>query len=231
MKVSVSQEVFKKFHPKLRIAFIYIKGINNKKNLHESEHLLHEVEELIRLELHPETLKNHDLIAPWVVAQQEFGKEAKHYHTSVEKMIKLVVSNKSVKVKNTLGNILNYVSLKHVVPVGVDDFNKISHELKFEIAKGKEKINALTFLKKGAFFYYDQAGVLGTKFDYWKSSRTLIDEDTKSALIHVEVVPPIKKEEFEEILSEMQNLIKTFCGGESKVFILDRNSDTFDLKN
>jgi len=230
MKVSITSEVFKRFHPQLRIAFVYLKRINNKKNLKESEHLLHEIEELTRLEFHKESLKTHNLIAPWVVAQKEFGKEAQHYHTSVEKLIHTVLSNKSVKAKDSLTNVLRYLSLQHVVPMGVDNLGKIKGELNFDIAKGRERINALTYLKRGAFFYRDNKGILGTKFDYWKTSRTEVKSDTTSALIHIEVVPPLKKEELDDLLEEIQKLVDSFCGGESKIFILDRNSPSYDLK-
>jgi DNA/RNA-binding domain of Phe-tRNA-synthetase-like protein len=230
MKIRISSEVFKEFHPKLRIAFVYVKGIDNKKNLTESEHLLHEIEELTRLEFHPESLKTHNLIAPWVVAQKEFGKEAQHYHTSVEKLIKTVLRNKSVKTKDTLTNILNYLSLKHVVPIGEDDFGKIKGDLEFKVSKGREKLNSLTFLKSGAFYYRDQKSILGTKFDFWKSPRTQLKRETTSTLIHIEVVPPVKKEELDEMLEELKQLVDSFCGGTQKVFILDRNSPSFDFK-
>jgi len=230
MKITISEEVFKKFHPQLRIAFIYVKNINNKKNLKESEHLLHEIEELTRLEFHPESLKTHGLIAPWVVAQKEFGKEATHYHTSVERLIKIVLRNKSVKSEDVLTNLLNYLSLKHVVPVGGDDFKRIHGNLEFKVAKGREKLSPLVFVKSGAFYYHDQKGVLGTKFDFIKSPRTKIKEDTTSSLIHIEVVPPVKKEELNEMIAEVQQLVESFCGGTSQVFIIDRNSPTFDLK-
>ncbi|MEK6938764.1 MAG: phenylalanine--tRNA ligase beta subunit-related protein [Nanoarchaeota archaeon] len=229
MKVSISPEVFKEFHPQLRIAFILIKGINNHKNLRESEHLLKEGEELARMEFHPETLKNHNLIAPWVAAQKEFGSKAKHYHTSVERLLQNVLHKKSITAKDTLTNLINYLSLQHVVPIGVDDLKKIKGNLHFELSKGKDKVHLLARIKKGAFIYRDNSGVIGTKFDYWKSVRTAVDKETKSALIHLEVVPPLTKKELEDIMIEMQSLIDSFCGGKSKVFILDRNCPSCEI--
>lgn len=229
MKISIASEVFKKFHPKLRIAFIQVKNINNHKNLQESKHLLKEGEELVRMEFHPETLKNHDLIAPWVAAQKEFGKEAKHYHTSVEKLLRAVLKKKSITAKDTLTNIINYLSLRHIVPIGIDDIKKIKGNLRFNIATGKEKAHLLAFVKKGAFIYHDNFRIIGTKFDYWKSPHTMVDKETKSALIHIEAVPPLTKKELDDLLIEVQNLINSFCGGKSKVFILERNCPSDEI--
>lgn len=223
MKVTISPQVFKKFHPKLRIAFILFRGINNHKNLLESEHLLREGEDLVRMEFHPETLKNHDLIAPWVAAQKEFGQEAQHYHTSVERLLRAVLKNKKITAKDTLTNIINYLSLQHVVPIGVDDLKKIKGDLHFCISQGGERANLLAWVKKGAFIYHDHNKLIGTKFDYWKSSRTAVDQETTSALIHVEIVPPLNQKGLDELLLEMQNLVRSFCGGKSKVIILDKN--------
>ena len=47
--------------------------------------------------MHKETLKNHHFISPWTTLQDGFGKEAKHYHTAVERLIKKIMSKYGVK--------------------------------------------------------------------------------------------------------------------------------------
>jgi len=226
VKVSVSSEVFRKFNPDLKIALIYIQDFNPKENLLESQHLLGEGEELVKLEFHPDTLKNHELISPWAAAQQEFGKEAQHYHTSIERLLRQVLNHKSISTKDTLTNLLHYLSLKYVVPIGVDDAQKINGELHFGIAQGKERAGLLALVKKGAFYYHDQKGVLGTKFDYWKGSRTEVTPKTTSALIHVEAVPPLGSKELNLLLTEIKALIISFCGGKIKVVVLDKKKSS-----
>ena len=220
MKITVKKSVFKKFNS-LKIAFILVENIDNKSKLNESKHLLHDVEELIKLTFNKETIKNHDLISPWKVAQEEFGSKAKHYHTAVEKLLKKVLSGKSIKSRDVLTNLMNYVALKHIVPFGVDDYSKINGNLTFALSSGKEKVDALRELKKGALYYQDEKSILGMKLDFWKSKKTELDNKSKSALIHFEVMLPVTQKKLNEIVKETAQLVKTFCGGDVKIYFLN----------
>ena len=221
MKITVKKEVFRKFNSNLKIALILIEGFDNKKMLKEAQHLLHEIEHLVHLTFNKDTIKNHHLIQPWAVAQQEFGAKAKHYHTSVERLLKTVLSKKSIATKDVLTNLLRYLALKHIIPFGVDDFNKTKGDLTFALSTGKEKVDILRKLKKGALYYKDEKNVLGTKLDFWKSKRTALNNKSKSALIHFEALPPITQKELNEIVKETENLVKTFCGGKVRIYFLN----------
>ena len=224
MKISIKKEVFRKF-PSLQLGFILIENFDNKKKVVEAGHLVNDMANLIRLTFHPETLKNHYLISPWNVAQAEFGKEAKHYQTSVEILLKKVLGHKSVTEKNTLINLSHYLALKHIVPGSVDDYFKLLGNVEFKLASGKEKVGILTKLKKGALYYQDDNGVLGTKLDFWKNKRTLVRADTTKALVHFAALLPIDRKKLNEILKEGKEIIHSFCGGKMKVFILDKKKN------
>ena len=222
MKISIKKEVFKKF-PKIKIALILAENIDNKKKLKESIQLLQEVEQLIRLTFNKETIKNHHLIAPWAVAQEEFGKNAQHHHTSVERLLKNVLTGKSVVTKDVVTNLLRYLALKHIVPLGVDDYQKINGDLTFSLSSGKEKIDVLRKLKKGALIYGDKKNILGTKLDFWKSKKTVLSKNSKSALIHFDILPPIDKKKLDILVKETKDLITSFCDGKVKVVVLNKN--------
>ena len=220
MKITVKKSVFRKFNS-LKIGIVLVKGIDNKNKLNESRHLLHEIEELIKLTFNKETIKNHDLISPWAVAQEEFGKKAKHYHTAVEKLLKKVLSGKNIKSKDVLTNLMRCVALKHIVPFGVDNYSKINGDLTFALSSGKEKVGALREIKKNALYYRDEKSILGTKLDYWKNKKTELDNKSTSALIHFEVMLPITQKKLNEIVKETAQLVKTFCGGDVKIYFLN----------
>tara|TARA_Y100000310_G_C20626372_1_gene786128 strand:+ start:229 stop:894 length:666 start_codon:yes stop_codon:yes gene_type:complete len=214
--------VFSKFNPDFKLVVFKLTGIDNETKLKEAHHLLNEVEELTRLTSNKENMKNHYLISPWVVAQQKFGEKAKHYHTSLERLMNKVLKNKTVADNEVLTNLLRYISLKYFVPIGVDDQEKVQGNLTFELATGKEKISPLKTIKKEALYYHDQKNVLGTKLDYWKSKRTLLTRSSTSALIHFEILPPLDKKQMDPILKETKELIKVFCGGKIKTLVLDK---------
>lgn len=226
MKITIQKEVFRKFNPKFRMAFIHVQNLDNKSKLKESKHLLKEAEKMIKLTFNKETLKNHHLISPWSVAREHFGKEAKHYNTSVERLLKRVLKGRTVATKDVLTNILRYLSLKYIVPFGIDDPAEMKGELVFKLSKGKEKVGVLRKLKKNALYYKDAKGVLGTKLDYWKSRRTKLVPQSFYALIHFEILPPLTTKQMNEIVKEANSLIRSFCNGKTKVFTLTKKKNS-----
>ena len=216
MKVMATAEVFKKIDSDLKIILIKAEGIDNHSKLPESLHLLHEAEKLVRLSFNVDTVKSHHLITPWVAAQQEFGESAQHYHTSVENLIHRVLKRKSITSRDTVTNLMNYISLKYIVPLGVDDFEKIQGNLTFALARGGEKAKLLWLLKPKTFYYHDDVGILGTKLDHWKSFRTRLTSKSTSALLHLEVLLPLTTSKQHEIVDELKELITSFCGGKGK---------------
>lgn len=227
-EISIGPKVFTRLHPKLEIIFFSVEQADNRSKAQESAHLLKEVEKAIRLTFHKESIKSHLLIAPWSVAQQEFGEEAKHYQTSVEHLIKDVLQGKNLETQTAITNLVRYISLKYLIPLAVDDWKKINGNLQFDVVSGRKKTDSLHRwnvhykLKKGDVYYHDDNQVLGAKLDFWKNVQTLPTPETNEALIHLEILPPIQKEMEKRIVEEMTSLIETFCKGKVKVYTLNK---------
>ncbi|MEW5896238.1 MAG: phenylalanine--tRNA ligase beta subunit-related protein [Nanoarchaeota archaeon] len=229
MIIRLEKDVFK-CSPQLKIGFILAEGINNNAKLKEAGRLVKEEEEAVRLIFNKETIKNHYLIAPWAVAQREFGKKAKHYHTSIERLLLKVLGGKSVLAEDTATNLLTHIAFKHIIPFGADDVDKIKGNITFSIVKGKEKKKLLKNLKEGELFYHDAEKILGTKLDYWKNKKTKLSKSSASVLVHFEALPPITRKKLDSVLEETAALIKAFCGGKTKVFVLEKRKSVFVLE-
>lgn len=229
MKITLNKEIFKSLNSQFRVAFILLENVDNQITNHEAQHLLKETIQYTKLTFHKDTYKNHNLILPWKIAQQEFGPKAIHYHTSLENLMQRIFHNKKIPQDNTITTLANYLSLKYLIPIGVDDISKIDKTITFKIASGKEKINFLTSLKPGTLYYKDNTHILGTKLDFWKNNKTKPTKKTTSALIHIEALPPITNAKLKEIIEETNSLLKTFCHAKAKIIILDRrkNNCTF----
>lgn len=215
MKVSISSEVFSHFNPEFKVGLLLVTGLDNKKKLPDSLRVLHDIETAICLTFNKDTVKTHHLISPWNIIQQKLIKGAKHYHTSVEQLLRKVLSRKNINQKDTLSNLINYISLRHIVPLSADDVAKIRGDLTFALSKGGK-------VKKGDLYYHDKKMVLGTKLDYWKNLATAVSGSSTSALIHIEAIPPVSAADLKSIMAELENLITAFCGGKVKKIILDK---------
>ncbi len=220
MNISLMPEVFEKL-PKLRLGIIVARDIDNKSKLSESAHLVQDAEKLIRLTFHKDTTKTHCLVAPWEAARREFGKEAKHYHTALEKLLHHVLDGKSAGGKDVLTNIVHFLMLKHLVPMATDDRQKVQGRVIFDLAEEAKKAGPLQ-LKKGELYYRDEQKVLGAKLDYWKNPVTAVTSSTASAILHIETLPPVTRGKLQGILIEAEQLITSFCGGRTKTAMLWR---------
>jgi DNA/RNA-binding domain of Phe-tRNA-synthetase-like protein len=229
MKVIIKKEVFKKFHPEFRVAFILAEKVDDKTKLKESNELLKEIRDMIYLLFRKESIKSHHLISPWAVIQQEFNGKGKHHHTSLEKLLTKIIKKRKVKTSSVLINLVKYLSLKHMVPVTVDDFDKIKGSLTFGLSSGKERIKLLKGLNKNTLFYQDKKGILGKKLDFWKSSRTNPGRKTKAYLIHIEALPPVSGKKLKEIVNDLSGLIDSFCCGKTKLVILNKRKNSVEI--
>lgn len=229
MKITITPDVFQKFNKDFRVVFIAVKGINNSDKVEESKHLLKEIQQLVKLTFNKDTVENHSLIQPWLAARQEYGRKARHYHTSTERLIHKVLRGQSIVSGNTLENLVRYLSLKHIMPMSVDDLSKINGDLIITVAKKKERLSALKSLHEGEIYYRDNSAILGKKLDSWRNRVTMVDAKTTSALIHIESLPPITGKKLQQVTRELQSLVKVFCGGASKIVLLDKDKKTIEI--
>jgi len=96
MKITITPDVFRQFNKDFKIVFIVITEMDNGDKTKESKHLLKEIQQLVKLTFNKDTVENHSLIQPWLAARQEYGKKARHYQTSTEKLIHKVLKNQKI---------------------------------------------------------------------------------------------------------------------------------------
>lgn len=206
MKITIDEGVFEKFHKKFLVGLIICKGIDNEKDSSEIHEMLKDIEDYIKLNFNPITIKSHDLISVWQTAVEGFGK-VKNYQSSVEKMMKMALKNEVIPRENRLGDLCNFISLKNIVPLDQIDLEETVSDLDFAV-KGKELV-----LKEGGI-------MISKKFAYVKNRRFEVHRKTKNALVFLEAIPPLTEAKVRKITEELADLIKTFCGGKIKVSIL-----------
>ena len=220
--MKITPQIFKKF-PKLVVGVIKAENIDNIGTDADIYHLLEEIENLVKLNIVPEQLSEHGMISPWRVAHADFGSKASKYHSSVESLVKRVLKGDTLRI-NKFVDIYQLLSLKHLVPVGADDLEKVEGQIQLVLAKGDELFyynHEIENPEKGEVIYKDDKKVLCRKWNWKGTDKTRIEEHTTSALMYVEGLPPITREKVEEICLEAVELIKMFCKADVSYQILD----------
>jgi len=232
MKLIIDKKIFEKF-PSLKVGVVIAKNINNKGEDKEIFHLLEEVEELIKDDFTPEDIAKHKLISPWRSAYLAFGAKPKKHHNSVEALMRQILEGKLPRI-NKLVDLYNYLSLKHLVPMGADDLDEVIGNIRLTFALGSETFipigkGSRSNPEKGEIIYRDDLEVLCRRWNWRECYKTRITEDTKNAILYVEGLSPVTETELKSILEELADLVKSFLGGETKVEILNKNKTEIEL--
>jgi len=233
MKFKINKEIFEKF-PDLIIGVVVARNINNKGINQNIIDLIRKEEKRIKENFDIETLSQNPKIGAWRKAYSSFGAKPKKYKSSVENLYRMILQGIQLRHINKIVDIYNYISIKHMVPVGGDDIDRVEGDIVLKFATGNEKFVELNSQeiknpRPGEVVYMDNKEVLCRRWNWRECDKTKMTEETKNVCLVIEGLLPVTKEEIEKIISELADLIKKFCNGEIKTFILDKNNQEIEI--
>ena len=234
MKFRVTDAIFS-IYPETIVGVVVALGINNRHDPSQTTHLLRLQEARVADEFRATDVAQHPCIASWREAYKKFGAKPQKYYSSVESLVRRVVSGQEVPSINNLVNIYNAVSLKYIVPAGGEDLDKIQGDVELTIAGETEA--AIRLLgerderppKRGEVFYKDDLGAICRRWNWREADRTKLTESTRNAMLVVEGLSAKEKERVEGAVRELVELIKTYSGGEVRSEILDKSNQVIEL--
>ncbi len=123
-------------------------------------------------------------ITDWREAYRSFGCKPSEYRSSIEALLRRVLQGKQLPLINAIVDIYNLISIKHVLPAGGGDLDKIKGTINLTISEGTEHFVMLgssnsVSIKSGEVIYSDDSQVLCRAWNYRESDKTKITEDTK----------------------------------------------------
>src|SRR3989338_1150907 len=228
MKLKIYKQIFEKF-PGLHVGVVIAKHIDNTTKNEEILEILKQQQKMIKQNFQKETLSENPKIDAWRKAYSSFGAKPKKYKCSVENLYRMILDDIDLKHINKLVDIYNYISIKHLVPVGGDDLDKVEGNITLTFAKGDEVFNRLNseesaFPHQGEVIYKDDKEVLCRRWNWRESDKSKMTEHTKNVSLVVEGLPPLTKDEIQKIIAELASLVKKYCAGEVKTVVLDEKS-------
>ncbi len=115
---TISNEVFERFPGYVR-GVVVAYGVKNGSSPDELIQLLRDAEESVRNRLDIEEIADRPRIKSWRDAYRAFGAKPNQFRSSIEAMTRRVLRNNPIPSINSLVDIGNTVSLRHLVPAGV----------------------------------------------------------------------------------------------------------------
>src|SRR3989344_6116128 len=138
MKFTIEKSIFEKFQG-LNIGVVIAKNIDNTGMADEIINKIREQEKEIKLKYNTETLSQNAKIEVWRKAYYAFGAKPKEHKSSVENIYRLVLNGIELRHINKLVDIYNFISLKHILPLGGEDIDKIEGDITLTFAEPNEK--------------------------------------------------------------------------------------------
>ncbi|MBT3984908.1 hypothetical protein HOD38_03210 [archaeon] len=232
MKFTISKEILDKF-PELNIGIVIAKGIDNTGENKEILELLKAQQEEIRKNFEKPTLSQNEKISVWRKAYSSFGAKPKKYRCSVENLYRMTLDDIDLTHINKIVDIYNYLSIKHMIPVGGDNLDKVDGNITLKFAKGDEKFTQLNTdetksPKEGEVVYVDNKEVLCRRWNWRECEKSKMTEDTTNVSLVVEGLA-FTEDEIMLIIEELEELTKKYCSGETKTYVLNKNNPEIEI--
>lgn len=234
MRFRIDQRIFERFKG-ANIGVVAAKGIDNTGIAEGIQEKIREQEKGIREKYSNETLSQQPKIDIWRKAYSAFGAKPKENRSSVENLYRMVLNGTELRHINKLVDIYNLVSLKHMLPAGGEDLDKMKGDIELTFAGPEEEPILLLGDKEprpphpGEVIYKDGISTICRRWNWREADRTKLTEGTKNCMLVLEGLAPVKKEEIEAATIELKEMVQKHCGGKITHTMLDENSREMDL--
>ncbi len=233
MIINIDNTVIQQF-PHTKIGLLFGKNVNNQHPSEEITKLLRDAEEKIRATINLAELTSLPKILDWREAYRTFGFKPSEYRSSVEALLRRILQGKQLPTISPLVDLYNLISIKHMLPAGGGDLEKIKGSITLKIAQGSEKFIMLgsttpEIVKAGEVVYCDDEEVLCRAWNYRESEKTKITEHIRHVYLVIEGLTHTTHEELSNAIAELRSLLMTYTNGSFQEFILDKDHPKIDI--
>jgi DNA/RNA-binding domain of Phe-tRNA-synthetase-like protein len=228
LKLTVAGEIFDLF-PDVAIGVLVARGMDN----HASDEEARELE--VRLRSAQESLRartggvlaEHPRIHCWREAYRAFGAKPKDNPSSIENLVRRTSKGETLRHINKLVDLYNVVSLTHFIPAGGEDLDRMEGDVLLTRASAAEPEVMLLgerearSPKPGEVIYKDSRSAICRRWNWKEAERTKLTEETKNAVLVLEAIPPITREELLAACRDLAELVRERCGGRLSDTVLD----------
>jgi len=204
-------------------------NVTNGSSPQEVVTLLREAEGSVRERVQLDKLTNHPHISAWREAYRRFGAKPSKYRSAVEGLTRRALRNQPLPSINTLVDIGNVISLRHLVPAGAHAIDVVTDDIELRLATGKETFVAFRSTVTehplpGEVIFVENNIVLTRRWTWRQAQHTLTLPSSQAILMNIDAFPPISYTQVEKMCEETVRLIERFCGGKLSYQVLSQDN-------
>ena len=184
-EIRVDPEVHAK-HPDYVALVLLAEGVRNGPSDAGSEQQLAAAEEHLRASGLAKATE-HPHIAAWRAAFSAMGAKPSRYPSSAEALMTRVLKGEELPRINVLVDLYNAVSVRHVVPLGGEDADRVEGALRLTVTEGGEPFDPrgdgtdVEQVAQGEVAWRDDRGVTCRRWNWRQGRRTQLTDDTTRA--------------------------------------------------
>jgi DNA/RNA-binding domain of Phe-tRNA-synthetase-like protein len=201
-RIRVDAAIHDRF-PAYRLRVVFALGVTNGPSDAASTSLLYAAAKQSLDQLGNPGIESDARIAGWREAYRQFGVKASSYPCSVEALLRRASKGgpTSLPRVNRLVDLYNAISLRHVLPIGGEDLDRLNGELSLRFATGQEHSDvadrpdgSASAPRPGEVIWADDLGVTCRRWNWRQGRRTRLAEATTNAYFIVEALTPATPE-------------------------------------
>ena len=199
-RLLVDPEVERRF-PNYSVLVVYAYDLSNGQSDDASIADLRAAEATARAAFGDQKPSTHPHIATWRQAFSAFGAKPSKYLCSAEALLSRVLKGQELPAINQVVDHYNAVSVRHVLPAGGEDLDKLASDLVLTVATGDEPFDAaggdgaeIEHADPGEIIWADEAGVTCRRWNWRQGRRTALHDGTTSALFILDALEPLSTE-------------------------------------
>lgn len=195
-RLSVAPPIFETF-PDYHVSIIYASGLENGSSDDWSAGLLRVAEGGAREAFGDAKAASHPHIAAWRETFSRFGAKPSKYPCSVEALLGRVLKGQELPAINRVVDLYNAVSIRHLLPVGGEDLDRLTSDSVLRFATGNEPFSLISGGEEiiehpdaGEVVWADSSGVTCRRWNWRQCRRTQLTESTVNAYFVLDCVAP-----------------------------------------
>jgi len=213
-------------YPNIVGGVLFVEGMKNSPTKEALETLYHTEQETTKARIGNTPLSELPSLAAWRSAFRKFGVNPTKYRSAVEALLRRLTKKGDIPNINAVVDICNLVSIRYELPVAAFDTRALTGSITVQFADGSENFTPL-FQKEtehpepGEVIFADDAKLVVARRWCWRQSdESATQINTENAIFTIESQHPDGKATIETALSDLQELLETFVGGNFKKGIL-----------
>lgn len=225
MIFKIDREVWERY-PHLKVGILIARNVNNGVQNADILKHLRKCEHDAKNKYAQVDLGNVEKLIDWREAYRSFGYKPSSTRCSAEALLRRALKDNQLPDINPIVNLYNSISLKHTLPLGADDLDRLDGQLRLTLAKGDERFVALgggeaEVALPGEVIYRDDKEITCKAWNWRECDKTKLTAQTKNAALVVEGLEHAHLSEMAHALKELKELIEQYCGGTFEMYLLD----------